>query len=188
MGKRLTELSPQLINFIEKQKLFFVGTAANEGRVNVSPKGMDTFRVLDQNKIVWLNLTGSGNETAAHLLKKNRMTIMFCSFEKKPMILRLYGDAQIFHHRDEKFHDFINLFPEFSATRQIIKMQIDLVQTSCGYAVPFMEFKEERKTLKTWADKKEDEKLKEYWLEKNTKSIDGFETKIILKSSGHSRS
>ena len=179
MGKRLAELSPQLIEFINKQKMFFVGTAANKGRVNVSPKGMDTFRVLDKNKILWLNLTGSGNETAAHLIKNNRMTIMFCSFEKKPMILRLYGDAEIFHIRDEKFHEYIGLFPEFSGARQIIEMQVNMVQTSCGYAVPYMDFKEERKTLNSLADKREDKKLKEYWLEKNTKSIDGFETNIL---------
>jgi len=179
MGKRLAELSPELIEFINKQKMFFVGTAANKGRVNVSPKGMDTFRVLDKNKILWLNLTGSGNETAAHLIKNNRMTIMFCSFEKKPMILRLYGDAEIFHIRDEKFHEYIGLFPEFSGARQIIEMQVNMVQTSCGYAVPYMDFKEERKTLNSLADKREDKKLKEYWLEKNTKSIDGFETNIL---------
>jgi hypothetical protein len=179
MGKRLAELSPELIGFIKKQKMFFVGTAADKGRVNVSPKGMDTFRVLDQNKILWLNLTGSGNETAAHLIKNNRMTIMFCSFEKKPMILRLYGNAEIFHIRDEKFHEYVELFPELSGTRQIIEMQVDMVQTSCGYAVPYMDFKEERKTLNSLADKREDKKLKEYWLEKNTKSIDGFETKIV---------
>ena len=179
MGKRLAELSPELTEFIKKQKMFFVGTAADKGRVNVSPKGMDTFRVLDQNKILWLNLTGSGNETAAHLLKNNRMTIMFCSFEKKPMILRLYGNAEIFHIRDEKFHEYIRLFPDLSGTRQIIEMQVDLVQTSCGYAVPYMDFKEERKTLNSLADKREDKKLKEYWLEKNVKSIDGFETKIV---------
>ena len=179
MGKRLAELSPELIEFINKQKMFFVGTAANKGRVNISPKGMDTFRVLDQNKILWLNLTGSGNETAAHLIKNNRMTIMFCSFEKKPLILRLYGNAQIFHIRDEKFHEYVELFPELSGRRQIIEMQVDMVQTSCGYAVPYMDFKEERKTLNSLADKREDKKLKEYWLEKNTKSIDGFETKIV---------
>ncbi|MDX5584556.1 MAG: pyridoxamine 5'-phosphate oxidase family protein [Aureibaculum sp.] len=179
MGKRLAELSPELIEFINKQKMFFVGTAANKGRVNISPKGMDTFRVLDQNKILWLNLTGSGNETAAHLIKNNRMTIMFCSFEKKPLILRLYGNAEIFHIRDEKFHEYVELFPELSGRRQIIEMQVDMVQTSCGYAVPYMDFKEERKTLNSLADKREDKKLKEYWLEKNTKSIDGFETKIV---------
>jgi hypothetical protein len=179
MGKRLAELSPELIEFINKQKMFFVGTAAIKGRVNISPKGMDTFRVLDQNKILWLNLTGSGNETAAHLIKNNRMTIMFCSFEKKPLILRLYGNAEIFHIRNEKFHEYVELFPELSGTRQIIEMQVDMVQTSCGYAVPYMDFKEERKTLNSLADKREDKKLKEYWLEKNTKSIDGFETKIV---------
>lgn len=179
MGKRLAELSPELIEFINKQKMFFVGTAANKGRVNISPKGMDTFRVLDQNKILWLNLTGSGNETAAHLIKNNRMTIMFCSFEKKPLILRLYGNAEIFHIRDEKFHEYVELFPDFSGRRQIIEMQVDMVQTSCGYAVPYMDFKEERKTLNSLADKREDKKLKEYWIEKNTKSIDGFETKIV---------
>ena len=179
MGKRLAELSPELIEFINKQKMFFVGTAANKGRVNISPKGMDTFRVLDQNKILWLNLTGSGNETAAHLIKNNRMTIMFCSFEKKPLILRLYGNAEIFHIRDEKFHEYVELFPELSGRRQIIEMQVDMVQTSCGYAVPYMDFKEERKTLNSLADKREDKKLKEYRLEKNTKSIDGFETKIV---------
>ncbi len=179
MGKRLAELNPELIEFIKKQKMFFVGTAADKGRVNVSPKGMDTFRVMDQNKIIWLNLTGSGNETAAHLLKNNRMTIMFCSFEKKPMILRLYGNAKIFHIRDEKFHEYLELFPDLSGRRQIIEIKVDLVQTSCGYAVPYMDFKEERKTLNSLADKREDKKLKEYWLEKNTKSIDGFETKIV---------
>lgn len=179
MGKRLAELSPELIEFINKQKMFFVGTAADKSRINVSPKGMDTFRVLDQNKILWLNLTGSGNETAAHLIKDSRMTIMFCSFEKKPMILRLYGNAEIFHIRDENFHKYVDLFPNYSGTRQIIEMQVDLVQTSCGYAVPYMDFKEERKTLNSWADKIEDKKLNEYWLEKNTKSIDGFETNIL---------
>jgi len=179
MGKRLAELSPELIEFINKQKMFFVGTAADKSRINVSPKGMDTFRVLDQNKILWLNLTGSGNETAAHLIKDSRMTIMFCSFEKKPMILRLYGNAEIFHIRDKNFHKYVDLFPSYSGRRQIIEMQVDLVQTSCGYAVPYMDFKEERKTLNSWADKKEDKKLNEYWLEKNTKSIDGFETNIL---------
>ena len=97
MGKLLKELNPALQKFIENQKIFFVGTARSEGTVNVSPKGMDTFRVIDTKKIVWLNLTGSGNETAAHLLKNKRMTIMFCSFDETPLILRLYGNANIYH-------------------------------------------------------------------------------------------
>ncbi|MCR9013501.1 pyridoxamine 5'-phosphate oxidase family protein [Aquiflexum gelatinilyticum] len=179
MGKRLEHISPELADFIQQQKIFFVGTAAEEGRVNISPKGTDTFRVLGENKIVWLNLTGSGNETAAHLLKNNRMTIMFCAFEGKPMILRLYGTAQIFHNRDEKFEEYFRLFQDFTGARQIIEMDVDLVQTSCGFAVPLMDFKEERTILTNWADKQGEEGIKNYWAEKNVKSIDGFETKIF---------
>ena len=179
MGKKLDNITPDLKKFIENQKIFFVGTAASEGRVNVSPKGTDSFRVIDENKIVWLNLTGSGNETAAHLIKNSRITIMFCAFEGKPMILRLYGEATIYHKRDRKFHEYLKLFTENVGSRQIIEMDIDLVQTSCGFAVPFMEFKEERTTLNSWAEKQGKDRLEEYWENKNIKSIDGFETKIL---------
>jgi hypothetical protein len=179
MGKKLEHITPELADFIRQQKIFFVGTAAEEGRVNISPKGTNTFRVLGENKIVWLNLTGSGNETAAHLLKNNRMTIMFCAFEGKPMILRLYGTAQIFHNRDEKFQVYFRLFEDFTGARQIIEMDVDLVQTSCGFAVPLMDFKEERTILTNWANKQGEEGIKNYWAEKNVRSIDGFETKIL---------
>lgn len=178
MAKIFTEISDELKEFITNQKIFFVGTAAEEGSVNISPKGMDTLRVLNPNKVVWLNLTGSGNETAAHLLKKNRMTIMFCAFEGKPMILRLYGKANIYHERDTKYQDYIGLFPKIAGSRQIIEMEVDMVQTSCGYAVPFMEFKEERRVLESWAEKQGEERLKEYRKEKNSFSIDNFETGI----------
>jgi hypothetical protein len=178
MAKILTEISTELKDFIIKQKVFFVGTAANEGRVNVSPKGMDTFRVIGPNKIVWLNLTGSGNETAAHLIKNNRMTILFCAFEGKPLILRLYGNANIFHKQNEVYHDYIDLFPKITGSRQIIEMHVDMIQTSCGYAVPFMDFKEERTQLKSWAEKQGEERLKNYRKERNSFSIDGFETRI----------
>lgn len=176
MGKKFASLSSELADFIQKQKVFFVGTAAAEGRVNVSPKGMDTLRVLDSNKIVWMNLTGSGNETAAHLLRNSRMTIMFCAFEGKPQILRLYGEAKIYHHGDTEFHDFSRLFSNIPGTRQIIEMDIELVQTSCGFAVPLMDFREERSVLSDWAEKKGPEEIQNYWHEKNRKSIDGFET------------
>ncbi|ANW95212.1 pyridoxamine 5'-phosphate oxidase [Wenyingzhuangia fucanilytica] len=178
MGKKFTEIAPDLQDFIKNQKIFFVGTAAETGNVNVSPKGMDAFRVIHQNKIVWLNLTGSGNETAAHLLKNDRMTIMFCAFEGKPMILRLYGTAKMYHPRDKEYQEFIDLFPTTPGSRQIIEMQVDLVQTSCGYAVPFMDYKEDRTVLKDWAQKQGQEKIEQYWTEKNSVSIDGFETKI----------
>lgn len=179
MGKQFSEISTDLQEFIGKQKIFFVGTAAAEGRVNVSPKGMDSLRVIDANKVVWLNLTGSGNETAAHLLKNERMTIMFCAFEGKPMILRLYGHAKMYHRRDEGYHTYIDLFPPIAGARQIIELDIDLVQTSCGFAVPFMDFKEERTQLKAWAEKKGEARLQAYWKEKNVRSLDDFETNIL---------
>jgi len=179
MGKQLDSITPELIEFISNQKIFFVGTAAETGRVNVSPKGSDSFRVIDSNTIIWLNLTGSGNETAAHLLRNDRMTIMFCAFEGKPMILRLYGQAKIFHQRDPEFHQYIDLFPSNTGSRQIILMDLDLVQTSCGFAVPFMDYKEERETLNSWSTKQGREGITEYWGNKNTKSIDGFETGIF---------
>lgn len=179
MGKKIDFITPELKKFIENQKIFFVGTAANDGSVNISPKGTDSFRVINQNKIVWLNLTGSGNETAAHLIKNSRMTILFCAFEGKPMILRLYGNAKIYHKRDSEFHEYLELFTENVGSRQIIEMNIDLVQTSCGFAVPFMDFKEERTSLNSWAEKQGKDNIEEYWATKNTKSIDGFETKIL---------
>ncbi|MGY6650170.1 pyridoxamine 5'-phosphate oxidase family protein [Wenyingzhuangia sp. IMCC45574] len=179
MGKKYAEIGQEHQEFIKKQPIFFVGTAAATGNVNVSPKGMDSFRVIDANKIVWLNLTGSGNETAAHLLKSNRMTIMFCAFEGKPLILRLYGTAKIYHPRDVEYQEYISLFPTTAGSRQVIVMDIDLVQSSCGFAVPFMDFKEDRTVLKDWAEKQGQEKIENYWEEKNTQSIDGFETKIL---------
>lgn len=179
MGKQLENITPALQDFIENQKMFFVATAMQEGRVNLSPKGMDTLRVLGPNHIVWLNLTGSGNETAAHLRESDRMTIMFCAFAGKPMILRLYGTAKVYHERDEAYQNHIDLFPAIPGSRQIIVMDIDLVQTSCGFAVPFMDFKEERNQLKVWAEKKGDERLKEYWKDRNSVSLDGHDTGII---------
>jgi len=179
MGKKLSALNEELKVFINKQPLFFVGTAADTGKMNISPKGMDSMRIINQNKIVWLNLTGSGNETAAHLTLNDRMTILFCSFEGKPLILRLYGTAKAYHERDQEFHDYLSLFPEMKATRQIVAMNIDLVQTSCGFGIPIMEFKEDRDLMTKWANKKDDQQIKDYWKEKNTESLDGFDTHIF---------
>ncbi len=179
MGKKLAEITPQLQEFIENQHMFFVGTAMKEGRVNISPKGMDSFRVLGPNKAIWLNVTGSGNETATHLQESNRMTIMFCAYEGKPMILRLYGTAKVYHQRDKEWDEHIGKFTPLAGARQIFELDIDLVQTSCGMAVPFMDYKEEREELNTWATKQGDERIKEYWQNKNTVSIDGHETGIF---------
>lgn len=182
MAKFFNEISAELKAFIEKQKIFFVATATSEGRINLSPKGLDTLRVVDGTKVLWLNLTGSGNETAAHLLKNDRMTVMFCSFEGKPLILRLYGHAKMYHERDTEFQKYIDLFPKIAGTRQIVEMHVDSLQTSCGYAVPFMEFKDERRQLNSWAEKQGEERLANYRKEKNSKSIDGLDTGLTANS------
>ena len=106
---------------------------------------------------------------------------MFCSFEKNPLILRLYGEAIMYHERDQVYQDNIKHFEENTGARQIVKMDVDMVQTSCGFAVPFMEFKSERSTLNEWADNKGRENIEQYWIDKNQKSIDGFETNILGK-------
>ena len=178
MGKQLTGLTDELIDFIHQQKIFFVGTAAESGRVNVSPKGMDTFRVINSNKALWLNLTGSGNETSAHIHQSNRMTIMFCAFEGKPLILRLYGTAVIYHAKDKEWEFLLKHFPDIAGSRQVFEMNIEMVQTSCGMAVPFFEFTDERRELANWAEKQGDDRLLNYRKEKNARSIDGFITGI----------
>lgn len=174
-------ISEDLELFIQNQKIFFVATAADEGRINLSPKGLDSLRIVDSSTVMWLNLTGSGNETAAHLLQNDRMTMMFCSFEKKPTILRLYGLAKIFHPRDAVFQEHIGSFPESLGARQIVIMTVQSVQTSCGYAVPIMGFQEERDVLTTWTKNKGRKKIEDYWVERNSKSIDGFDTEIVTK-------
>ncbi|MBQ62115.1 MAG: pyridoxamine 5'-phosphate oxidase [Gammaproteobacteria bacterium] len=179
MAEKFDALNEHHIDFIQQQHMFFVGTAAAEGTVNLSPKGMDSLRVIDGSTVAWLNLTGSGNETAAHLLRNNRMTLMFCSFEKQPLILRIYGAAEAVHPRDEKWEKYQQSFPDFVGTRQFYEIRIDLVQTACGYAVPFYEFKGERSTLTKWADKKGRSGVEDYWRESNQISLDGYETDIL---------
>ena len=181
MGKLYKQLTDDLAGFIQRQKLFFVGTAADDGRVNVSPKGMDTLRVVTEDRVVWLNLTGSSNETAPHLRENDRITLMFCAFEGDPLILRLYGHARIFHPRDAEWDSLITLFPAIPGARQIIDMSIDLVQTSCGFGVPFFEFKAERDQLEKWAEKKGPEGIRQYWEEKNQISLDGKPTGIVAE-------
>ena len=182
MGKRSESLDSKQIDFIAKQKLFFVATAMTDGSINLSPKGMDSFRIINNTNILWLNLTGSGNETAAHLQYDNRMTIMFCAFEDKPMILRLYGEARVFHERDSFWKEHIAKFPEIAGSRQLIDMKIKLVQTSCGFGVPLMDYKGERNMLNIWAENKGKDGLYEYMNLKNVKSLDGFPTGIFKKS------
>lgn len=179
MAKIFEKLTDSHIAFIIAQKLFFVGTAGPDGYINLSPKGFDSFRVIDHSRVLWLNLTGSGNETAAHILETNRMTIMFCSFDSQPLILRLYGLARTVHPRDSEWEKFNQLFPEEIGARQIFDLKIDMVQSSCGFGVPFFELIGERPTLKKWAENKGQEGVKNYWRETNQLSLDGKPTAIL---------
>lgn len=179
MAERFTRLDEKHMAFIGAQYLFFVGTAGAEGFVNVSPKGMDTFRILDDTTVAWLNLTGSGNETAAHVLENSRMTIMFCSFDKQPLIMRLYGQATVVHPRDVRWDELSPLFPAYTGARQIFLLDLEMVQTSCGYAVPYYKLNGERPTLTKWADSRGEQGIKDYWLEKNTKSLNDKDTGIL---------
>ena len=182
MAKQFSEIDHSHRSFIEEQHMFFTGSAAPDGRVNVSPKGMDSLRILGPNRIVWMNLTGSGNETAGHLLENPRMTLMWCSFTKRPLILRCYGTAETMHPGDNGWDDLATLFPAHRSARQIYDVAVDLVQTSCGYAVPFMDYVSERDTMQKWVDGKSDQDLRNYWVQKNTRTIDGKETGVPVTS------
>jgi hypothetical protein len=179
MAKFYTEIIPSLQDFIQEQKIFFTATAPQQGRINLSPKGIDTFRCIDSKTVAYLDLTGSGNETAAHLIENGRMTIMFCSFDEKPLILRLYGQGRVIRPRDKEWQTFYSLFDALPGKRQIVVLAVDSVQTSCGYGVPVYEFKQHRNLLIEWANKKGEAGIKEYWAAKNLKSIDGLPTKLL---------
>lgn len=179
MSKFYTKITSRLQKFIEAQKIFFVATAPNAGRINLSPKGMDSFRVMNENRVLWLNVTGSGNETAAHLLENKRITIMFCAFEGAPNILRLYGKGKEIKEGDASWSELIQLFPETPGTRQIFDITINSAQTSCGMSIPFFEYKGERNELNDWATTQGKEGIKDYWTKKNQTSIDGLPTKIL---------
>lgn len=178
MAKQFPQLDPPHQKFIEEQHMFFVGTAGTDGRVNISPKGMDSLRVLGPNRIVWINLTGSGNETAGHLLEVNRMTLLWCSFTTRPLILRVYGSARTVHAVDEDWAELAEHFPSHRSARQIYDLNVDLVQTSCGWAVPFKEYVSERDTMQQWVDGKSDDDFRTHWAEKNHQTIDGKPTGI----------
>jgi hypothetical protein len=178
MGQRYSNISEKSRLFIEQQKLFFVGTATDDSRVNISPKGMDSLRIVDENRVLWLNVTGSGNETAAHVQHSPRMTLMFAAFEGSPMILRLYGQARVYHESDAQWGELIGLFEPTPGARQIFDLQVDLVQTSCGMAVPLFDYSGDRELLRNWAEKKGRDGIREYWHDKNRHSLDGKPTHI----------
>lgn len=177
MARFYTALDERLSDFIRKQRIFFTGTAPLNGRVNISPKGLDTFRIIGPARVGYLDATGSGNETAAHLLENQRITFLFCAFDGPPLILRLYGRGRVVHTQHTEWAELRPLFgPPMVGERQLIIAELDTVQTSCGYGVPLYEFKEDRTQLAAWAEHKGDEGLRAYRAEKNTTSIDGLPT------------
>lgn len=182
MGKLFHELNEAHVEFIGEQKIFFVGTATADSRVSVSPKGMDTLRVLGKNRIAWLNVTGSGNETSAHVQVNPRMTLMFCAFAGAPMILRLYGTARVIHRGDSEWRELFPLFKPLPGARQIFDVAVDLVQTSCGMAVPCYSYVADREALSELTAEMDDDGLRRYWEQKNQTSIDGIATRILAKS------
>lgn len=182
MAQQFPALTDRLIDFIRAQHLFFVGTATADSRVNISPKGMDALRIINANRLMWLNVTGSGNETAAHVQHHPRMTIMFAAFTGKPLILRLYGKATAIHQRDPEWQSLYPQFDPLPGARQIFMLDIDLVQTSCGMAVPLFDYIGDRELLNNWAEKHGEAGIREYWRQKNQQSIDGIETDIVTKN------
>lgn len=175
------KLNKTLSDFITRQQMFFVATADRDGRVNVSPKGMDTLHIHGPTRLSWLNLSGSGNETAAHVAATSRMTLMFCAFEGAPMILRVYGNARVIHPRDADWPALSAPFPAYAGSRQIFDLVIGLVQTSCGTGVPEMTFRRgrgETELLPFYREMGEDG-VRAYWQRKNTQTIDGKPTGIL---------
>ena len=181
MGIKTDKLNRSFREFIEDQIMFFVATAGPEGRVNVSPKGLDSLRILSDQKIAWLSLTGSGNETAAHLLKNPRMTLMFCAFKGDHLILRTYGNAKVIHPYDPEWNTHYALFPDFAGARNIFVLSIDLVTTSCGSGVPEMSVVRSRgeTDMEPFFAEMGPEKVKEFWKKKNLTSLDDYPTEIF---------
>ncbi|SIN71573.1 Pyridoxamine 5'-phosphate oxidase [Singulisphaera sp. GP187] len=176
MGKVYEQLDDSLIQFIQRQHLFFVGTAPTslDGMLNLSPKGLDTFRILGPKSVAYLDLIGSGIETLAHLRQNGRLTLMFCALEGRPLILRLYGQGRAVEPGEPGWDDLLTHFPHHPATRSVVVMDIERIADSCGWGVPRYEYKGERDQLANYAETKGKEGLDRYKAEKNRASIDGF--------------
>jgi hypothetical protein len=176
VGKEFAELDDDLRAFIARQHVFFVASAplAADGHVNVSPKGLDTFRVLGPGTVAYLDLTGSGVETIAHLRENGRLTVMFCAFEGRPRILRLHGRGRVVEPGDMDWAAVSAEFPESPGVRSVVVLDVERIADSCGYGVPLFEFVGDRPQLAEWAAKKGAEGLREYQSRKNRTSIDGL--------------
>jgi hypothetical protein len=176
VGKVYAEIDERIRAFIDAQHVFFVGTAplAHRGHVNVSPKGLDTLRVLDSRTVAYLDLTGSGVETVAHLRENGRITIMFCAFEGAPKILRLNGRGTVIEPDDPVFAELYAQFPPFPGVRSVIRVAVERIADSCGYGVPLHHYEGERAQLREWAERKGPDGVRAYQAEHNATSIDGL--------------
>jgi hypothetical protein len=179
MAKQFEELSQNHQDFISRQHIFFTGSAAPTGKVNISPRSTEMFRIIGPNSVAYLDFVGSGNETAAHLRQEPRLTMMFCAVSGAPQIMRLYGQGHAFLDNSSEYATLLKQHFEGIAprnARQIVQLDIDIVQTSCGFGVPLLDYVDERDALTRWADHKTDEELLAFRQEKNATSIDGFDT------------
>lgn len=176
MGKLFETITPQLREWIEHQKIFFVATAplAADGHVNCSPKGLDSFRILDDTTVAYQDLTGSGIETIAHLRENKRIVIMFCAFDGPPKIVRLHGTGEVIEPTHPEFEKLSQLFPERLGVRAYIKIHATRISDSCGYAVPLYEYQQDRDVLDKYAANKGEDGLKQYRAEKNRNSLDNL--------------
>jgi hypothetical protein len=182
MAKFYDELDDFLKDFISKQHIFFNASAPVEGRINISPKGLDTFRILNNKRVAYLDLTGAENESGAHLAENGRFTLMFCSFDEKPLILRIYGNGRAVRPRDSEWADLHTHFPVIEGERQIIVLDIESLMTSCGFGVPLFEFRAVRTMLPEFACNMGETKMDEYRKKNNQKSIDGMPTYYLSDS------
>jgi len=176
MSDRYREITPEISAWIGEQKMFFVGSAplGLDGHINVSPKGGDSFRVLGPLEVAYQDFTGSGAETAAHVLENGRIVVMFCAFQGPPKIVRIHGHGVVITAADPRYGEFKELFPPNPGTRAFVHIRVDRVSGSCGYAVPLFQFQRQREALDRWAVKKTPEGLKAYRSAKNRQSIDGL--------------
>jgi len=184
MAKLHPELTPELQAFIAQQPLFFVASAplAADGHVNLLPKGLDCLRIHSPQQVAYLDLTGSGNETSAHMLENGRITLMFCAFVGAPRILRLYGRGRVILPTMAEWEPELAQFPHYPCIRQIVLVAVERVQTSCGFGVPLMELVGQRDTALRWAEAKGEQGLATYRSEKNLASIDGLPTHLASEA------
>ena len=186
MGKLFSEIDATLRAFIEAQRMFFVATAPSgpEGHVNLSPKGLDSLRILDPHTVAYLDFVGSGAETIAHLRQNSRIVFMFCSFEGPPKILRLYGHGEAVEPQDSAFSSLRTRFPDAPGVRSIICVKVERIADSCGYGVPLFRFEQQRSQLTAWAERKGPDGLAEYQRTNNSQSLDGLPALRSTSQSG----